>query len=364
MGGVKSSKLDLRGHRRVPVFARVCDLGVFWLKRYKVALFSAALAAAALTYATDLFNPGPQEYAADSAVSDAAENGSPQQNRAVVPAVVAESSKQAALLFSPSAPNAGVLQPSVGKPRSPVALAGSLALWSRIDPPAQQIHPSTQIDTDPPASDADAGLPPLRGALDDVPLPRARPRASEAQPTTADIRAATPAPQNPFEFLQKLFAQGRPDLQTPPEANGRTAVYDISARTVFLPNGQKLEAHSGLGKFLDDARFVGQRAKGPTPPNTYQLTIREAPFHGVEAIRMTPVGKETMYGRAGILVHPYMLGTDGASNGCVSIQDYPKFLQAFKNGEVNRLVVVSGSGTDANPVPTARAPDDTRFASF
>ena len=79
---------------------------------------------------------------------------------------------------------------------------------------------------------------------------------------------------------------------------------------------------------------------------------------------MTPVSKETMYGRAGILVHPYMLGPDGASNGCVSIQDYPKFLQAFKNGEVNRLVVVRGPGTDDKAVPTARAPDNNRFASF
>src|SRR5262249_11783964 len=31
-----------------------------------------------------------------------------------------------------------------------------------------------------------------------------------------------------------------------------TAVYDISARTVYMPDGTRLEAHSGLGDRLDD----------------------------------------------------------------------------------------------------------------
>jgi hypothetical protein len=47
-----------------------------------------------------------------------------------------------------------------------------------------------------------------------------------------------------------------------------------------------------------------------------------------------------MYGRAGILAHPYMLGPNGQSNGCVSFSDYPEFLNAFLRGEVTRLVVV------------------------
>jgi hypothetical protein len=36
-----------------------------------------------------------------------------------------------------------------------------------------------------------------------------------------------------------------------------------------------------------------------------------------------------------------MLGPRGDSNGCVSFRDYNAFLQAFKRGEVKRLVVVS-----------------------
>ncbi|HEY6699853.1 MAG TPA: hypothetical protein VI137_03400 [Pseudolabrys sp.] len=43
-----------------------------------------------------------------------------------------------------------------------------------------------------------------------------------------------------------------------------------------------------------------------------------------------------------------MLGSNGQSNGCVSFGDYPKFLQAFLSGEVERLVVVPNLGTDAS----------------
>jgi hypothetical protein len=38
-----------------------------------------------------------------------------------------------------------------------------------------------------------------------------------------------------------------------------TAIYDITARTVYLPNGRRLEAHSGLGDQMDDPR-EGHRA--------------------------------------------------------------------------------------------------------
>ena len=65
-----------------------------------------------------------------------------------------------------------------------------------------------------------------------------------------------------------------------------------------------------------------------------------AMFHGVRAIRLSPIDGSRMYGRAGILAHPYMLGANGQSNGCVSLSDYPEFLNAFLRGEVTRLVVV------------------------
>ncbi|MGO4389090.1 tlde1 domain-containing protein [Microvirga sp. 2YAF29] len=129
-----------------------------------------------------------------------------------------------------------------------------------------------------------------------------------------------------------------------------TAVYDISAKIVYMPNGEKLEAHSGLGDKMDDPRHVNVRMKGATPPGTYVLTEREALFHGVRAIRMNPVGgSASIYGRDGILAHTYMLGPRGDSNGCVSFKDYNKFLQAFLRGEVKRMVVTAGRGQDLLP---------------
>jgi hypothetical protein len=120
-----------------------------------------------------------------------------------------------------------------------------------------------------------------------------------------------------------------------------TAVYDISARTVYLPDGTRLEAHSGLGDALDDPRYVSERMRGPTPPNVYELEPREASFHGVQALRLIPVGDNTLYGRAGLLAHSYMLGPNGDSNGCVSFRDYDAFLRAYQSGQVKKLVVVS-----------------------
>ena len=120
-----------------------------------------------------------------------------------------------------------------------------------------------------------------------------------------------------------------------------TAVYDISARTVYMPDGTRIEAHSGLGEALDNVRYVSERAVGPTPPHLYDLTMREASFHGVQALRLNPVGEGGLFGRAGLLAHPYMLGPNGDSNGCVSVKDYDAFLRAYQNGQIKRLAVVA-----------------------
>ncbi len=125
-----------------------------------------------------------------------------------------------------------------------------------------------------------------------------------------------------------------------PEPDSRTAVYDIAAHTVYLPDGNKLEAHSGLGNEQDDPHFVGVKDQGPTPPNVYNLALREPMFHGVRAIRLNPVDEGSMFGRDGILAHPYMMSGTGQSNGCVSFKDYAAFLNAFLEGEITRLVVV------------------------
>ncbi len=71
-----------------------------------------------------------------------------------------------------------------------------------------------------------------------------------------------------------------------------TAVYDISAHMVYLPDGTKLEAHSGLGSSLDDPHSANIRMRGVTPPHLYDLKPRESLFHGVAALRLNPVGGE------------------------------------------------------------------------
>ena len=102
-------------------------------------------------------------------------------------------------------------------------------------------------------------------------------------------------------------------------------------KKVYLPDGTELEAHSGLGAKMDDVRYAHVRMQGVTPPHIYDLKPREALFHGVPALRLTPIGGEDkIFGRDGLLAHTYMLGASGQSNGCVSFKDYYAFLDAYR----------------------------------
>ena len=121
----------------------------------------------------------------------------------------------------------------------------------------------------------------------------------------------------------------------------QTAVYDISAHMVYLPNGSALEAHSGLGGDLDDPGTARERDRGVTPPDVYTLRPREHLFHGVAALRLIPVDDSKVFGRSGLLAHTFMLGPNGQSNGCVSFRDYDAFLRAYQNGEITKLAVVA-----------------------
>ena len=177
-----------------------------------------------------------------------------------------------------------------------------------------------------------------------APLVLADADAKAALPPVADTPPA--AHSTLTGFLQKLFgrkeANANPDLT--PAIGAHTAIYDIEARAVYMPDGEKLEAHSGLGAMMDEPQYANKKARGPTPPNVYDLVLREGSFHGVQAIRLKPVNDDKMFGRDGILAHPYMLGPSGQSFGCVSFKDYPRFLEAFENGKVDRLVVVAHRG--------------------
>ena len=192
-----------------------------------------------------------------------------------------------------------------------------------------------------------------------IPLPRSRPATAdlESRPGSASAQADEAARPGSRTLLQKLsdllpghitlasltpdgglFRQG-PDLASLGYDN-LTAVYDISAHAVYLPNGLSLEAHSGIGSLRDDPEHVSVPNAGATPPAVYELKPRERLFHGVRALRMIPADGSTTNGRSGLLAHSYMIGPNGDSNGCVSIRNYDRFLKAFQDGELNRLVVV------------------------
>ena len=200
----------------------------------------------------------------------------------------------------------------------------------------------------PPGREAGTGTPEnqiLESGSSGPPLPAPRPLVSATAKTSSPEAETAPSvhetPPTFFSFLDRLLQQdSKRRSSIPPEATGHTAVYDIQARTLYMPTGEILEAHSGLGDVMDDIRYVHEKGRGPTPPNVYLLSLREHLFHGVQAIRLTPIGKANMFGRAGILAHPYMLGPTGQSNGCVSVENYPKFLEAYLHGDVERLVVV------------------------
>jgi hypothetical protein len=295
--------------------------------------------------------------------------------QAALPAPQAETAAETfAETFAEAGPAAGSVAPATPADPWQAALGGPLSRWAwTAEPPAVALEDSAP----PEPQGADASRAPTM-----VPLPVPRPpelrRQAEA-PRRQRLARRQPAapPPAPVEddrsFLEKLFGVENPPARSytalesrpadtvlaprarlspplaPPSGDGGTAVYNIATRTVTLPSGERLEAHSGLGEMMDDPRYVNVRMRGATPPGTYALTERESLFHGVRAIRLTPVGgPEAIYGRVGLLAHTYMLGPSGASNGCVSFRNYDRFLQAYLAGEIRSLVVVPGT-QDALP---------------
>jgi hypothetical protein len=175
--------------------------------------------------------------------------------------------------------------------------------------------------------------------------------------TQEDVLAPVPAPRldRSSESTTEFSPLGEPVEEAPRRAtpvvppgstpvinrNSGVAIYDISAATVYLPDGERLEAHSGLGYMVDNPRYVDRRNTGPTPPNVYNLVMRKGRFHGVEALRLLPADGNNKYGRVGLLAHTYLLrGRPAESNGCVAFKDYARFLAAFKRGDIKRLIVV------------------------
>jgi Protein of unknown function (DUF2778) len=240
------------------------------------------------------------------------------------------------------------LAPAAAPARAPVVAPVAIPLPTPRQAPPKRVAEQTNETPLPPARPLVApqtSAQQTTGRPEIARAPMLPPQPPEPQVPTAPASAPAPAPApttaSITDFLKRFaprLAYNNPEVRPTPDSH--TAVYDIEAHTVFMPNGERLEAHSGLGSRMDDPRYVNERARGATPPNVYDLTLRGESFHGVQAIRLNPVSDSKMYGRDGILAHTYMLGPSGQSFGCVSFRDYQKFLQAYLRGEVTRMVVV------------------------
>jgi hypothetical protein len=185
-----------------------------------------------------------------------------------------------------------------------------------------------------------------------VPLPEAKPLIETASlerepaaekpiaPKTLDSQDDSGARAKPKRSLfSDLFGGGAAERGWPGK-NTKVAIYDVSNATVYLPDGTKLRAHSGIGPMRDNPRFEHVKMNGPTPAGIYRLSMREKRFYGVEAIRMTSIDGRDPKNRTGLLTHTNLLRGRIGSHGCVAFQNYEPFLRAFKRGQVNMMVVV------------------------
>jgi len=234
------------------------------------------------------------------------------------PAVMPQDTQSAAPAAGPAEPAASVAQPAQAQPTQ--------------TPPAAAEAPAS-------ATQAPAAHPPAAVAA----LPEQKlPKPGEEKSFFDRLFSREPAKLTSLAYAPETEDTTRKRVAVLTHRYDRyTAVYDITARVLYMPDGTRIEAHSGLGERLDDVRYVYERNHGPTPPHLYDLSQRAQSFHGITALRMTPVGKGDVYGRVGLLAHPFMMGPNGDSNGCVSIKDYNAFLQAYRTGEVKRIAVVA-----------------------
>ncbi|WP_244616080.1 DUF2778 domain-containing protein [Rhizobium sp. RU20A] len=194
-----------------------------------------------------------------------------------------------------------------------------------------------------PDSDVDEDAKPARGPVKADGKPKANADSTaEDKPRGRNTRGqkelAYAKPEK--SFFEGLFGGGLSGGAWPGQGT-RIAVYDISGATVYMPDGTRLEAHSGIGEMRDNPKYTHVKMRGPTPPGVFRLTMRESRFHGVEALRMTSVDGKHPKGRDGLLTHSYLLRrSPGDSHGCIAFRNYPAFLAAFKRGHVNMIIVV------------------------
>ena len=187
-----------------------------------------------------------------------------------------------------------------------------------------------------------------------IPLPEARPLIETvvAEPKATEEKPVVRAKRDQEDDAKDL-AHEKPERSLfgdlfKSKANDKVwlgkgtnvAIYDVSNATVYMPDGTKLRAHSGIGHMRDKPRFEHVKMNGPTPAGIYRLSMREKRFYGVEAIRMTSIDGRDPKNRTGLLTHTNLLRGQKGSHGCVAFQNYQPFLKAFKRGQITMMVVV------------------------
>jgi hypothetical protein len=301
------------------------------------------------TLAVNLAGPGAGAIDVSGTIFDAIEHAAPRGDKLVV---TASSPLRGSRLVSKS--DAPLFDARFAMGSAAQSFAASAPAqprgWSvaALPAPAQPALETARDNESAPTQDAAI-------AQNAVPLPQPAPQTRTAALRDGAHRVVANAVADTRSIWDKLFGKPASALtlayagaETGSLGSGHgvglydhsTAVYDITAHKVYLPDGTTLEAHSGLGALLDDPRHADVKMRGVTPPAVYDLQPREAMFHGVEALRLIPEDESQALGRDGLLAHSYMLGPNGDSNGCVSFKDYEAFLQAYKNHEITRLAVV------------------------
>jgi hypothetical protein len=225
-----------------------------------------------------------------------------------------------------------------GKPSLVTAMVEDVS--TRDIPPFSLVlaEPETEEDTDLPSQIPLPEARPLidKAAIDQKPAdekPAAR-KKLDGKDDKKDVAYAKPE-RSLFDLLK---SKGDDTLW--PGKGTKIAIYDVSNATVYLPDGAKLRAHSGIGGMRDNPRYEHVKMRGPTPAGIYRLSMREKRFYGVEAIRMTSIDGRDPKNRTGLLTHTNLLRGQKGSHGCVAFQNYQPFLRAFKRGQITMLIVV------------------------
>ncbi len=212
--------------------------------------------------------------------------------------------------------------------------------------PVPMAAPDAQIARAPIEDDTDSFLP------DDVPFPGQKPvidRPTVTKPQKQEkTQLAYAPPSGQTENIQRglfgrLFGQA---------AHNKTAIYDISAATVYLPSGEKLEAHSGIATCATIRAMLTRRCVALRHRALISFRCVKAYSTGSkQCVCSQPMVAIRTTATACWRTHTCCAGQD--SNGCVVFKDYARFLRAFKRGEVNRMIVVTSMSSSSKPARIA-----------